>query len=127
MWNSWVDEACSARDLWRDESQVLKAGKVRSWSFDMLLSGVDVGGQVTVMLVLGCADSVLKGSSKGIVNVEAIFVLIRLRGEEGNGDVGVGGCIDPEMEYGLALSSDFMRILLCCGNVVMPSSIYGSW
>jgi hypothetical protein len=72
------------------------------------------------MLMLDCVDFVFKGSSKGIVNVDAIFVLICLRAEEGNSDVGVGGCIDLEMEYGLALSSDFIRILLCCRIVVMP-------
>lgn len=126
MWNSWVDEVCSARDLWSDESQVLKAGKVRSWSFDMLLSGVDVGGQVTVMLMLDCVDFVFKGSSKGIVNVDAIFVLICLRAEEGNSDVGAR-CNDVESRYGLCLSIDFMRILLCWRIVVMPPSIYGSW
>lgn len=125
MWNSWVDEVCSARDFWSDECQVLKAGKVRSWSFDRLLSDVDgEGGQVTGITVLHC---VFKGSLKGIVKVDAIFVLICLPAEEGKSDVGAGArCNDVESRYGLGLSIDFMRNLLYC-SLVMPSSIYGSW
>lgn len=73
----------------------------------MLLSSNDVGGQVTVISVLDCADFVFKGSSKGIVNVDAIFI----RGAKGSSDVSVGGgCIGLEIKYGRALSSDFMRM-----------------
>lgn len=121
-----MEEVCSARDLCSDESQVLNAGKARSWSFDMLLSDDEKGGQVTGISVLGCVDFVSKGSSKGIVNVDAIFILICLRAED-SVDAGVdGGCVDVEIKYGLALSIDFMRIPLYC-IVVMPSRIYGSW
>lgn len=82
----------------------MNAGKARSWSFDMLLSD-DMGGQVTGTSVL-----VFRGLSKGIVKVDAIFVLICLRCAEGTSGVGVGGgCTDLEIVYCLALSSDFMR------------------
>lgn len=82
----------------------MNAGKARSWSFDMFLSD-DVGGQVTGISVL-----VFRGLSKGTVNVDAIFVLICFRCTKGSSDVGVGGrCTDLEIEYGLALSSDFIE------------------
>lgn len=94
----------------------MNAGKARSWSLDMLFSGDDVEGQVTGILVLVL---VLIGLSKGIVNVDAILVSICLRCAEGSSDVGFGrGCTDLEIMYGLALSSDFMRTLACCGDAL---------
>ena len=87
---------------------MLNAGKVRSWAFDMLSSGDEAGGQDTGISVLDC---VFKGSSKRIINVDAIFLLICFRAEEENSDVGVGArCDDIES---VCRSSDFMRILLC--------------
>lgn len=120
MWNSWVDEVCSASDLWSDESHVLKAGKVRSWSFEMLLSDDEEEvGQVTGISAMECVDFVFKGSVKGIVNVDAIFVRMCLRWVECSSDVGVGGgCIDLEIVYGTALSKIFIRIILYCGFAI---------
>ena len=75
-----MDEVCSARDLCSAESQVLKAGKVRSWSFDMVLSvGEDEGGYITGISVLEST-----GLSKGIVNVGAILILLCLCCVKGN-------------------------------------------